>query len=196
VTDGSGGGRAPGAIWYTVAAAIFLTGCLPGLIVLPLGSPTGVHLGTRFRPDTTITVSLHAGERLAIHAGWADPAYVPRVTCRARTPAGRPVKLTRPNGTAGPERDGYHWSAMWVVHASEAGSYQVRCHNRSENDVILATANDPWLDEFADGIERGLLAVTAFAGFVLGAALAMGVGTVRALRPLEARAAPRRRARS
>jgi hypothetical protein len=152
-----------------------------------------VHLGTRFRPDTTITVSLRAGERLAVHAGWADSVYIPKVTCRARTASGRPVRVTRPNGIAGPVRDGYSWHAMRVVHAKETGTYQLTCHHDSEDDVVLATANDPWPAEFVDGVtgDGSRLTIPPVAGFVLGAALAMGVGTMRALRPTAIRAEPR-----
>jgi hypothetical protein len=71
VNEGSARPTPPGAIWYAVAEAILLTGWGPifMFLVLPVGSPEGVHLGARFRPDTTITVSLRAGDRLAIHAG-------------------------------------------------------------------------------------------------------------------------------
>lgn len=156
-----------------------------------MGSPAGVHLGTRFRPDTTITVPLRAGERLAIHAAWADPVYIPKVTCRARTASGRPVVVTRPNGIAGPASKEYRWHAMRVIHADETGTYHLRCHNNSKGEVdsehvvVLATANDPWLDEFVDGVthEGSRLMIPPVLGFVVSAALAMGVGTKRALRP-------------
>lgn len=70
MNEGSARPTPPGAIWYAVAAAILLTGWGPifMFLVLPVGSPEGVHLGARFRPDTTITVSLRAGDRLAIRS--------------------------------------------------------------------------------------------------------------------------------